>query len=246
MSQEVKSISLNTKFATNFSSTGTGYLSTPIWVLPNQINKISSVKLKQLTMPLSCYNIDARNSKLSFIENDDGIVKNIFLTQKNYQGFSLADELTLKLNSVGSNVYDVIYDDIPGSNLLKFTITTGTSFKLVPTENNCYYEIGMDKKVGNEYGLITSSSIDLSGVSQVHLVSNIGGIELVNNQFKLLGIVTTEESALDISTFTDESNDYVNFTCDSLSEIYIHLYDSQFRRISPNKDWNVIINFILE
>ena len=240
---DIYSINLNTRFATNQGSAN--YLTKPVWLLNESVNNISAIKLKNFTFPLSVYTIDSRNNKIAFTENADPTVKTLTLTSKNYQGFSLADELALQLNAVGINTYTVEYDLVPNTNVL--TISAGSdSFTFVDVAKNAYYETGLENYLNNEYGLLTTSTVDLSGLSQVHLVSNVGGSNVIGQQFKLLAAITTEETALDVSYFQDDSNDYINSNVSQLTEINLILYDNLFRPISPQKDYSLTINFLIE
>jgi hypothetical protein len=243
--EEIKSINLNTRFANNYGSSR--YLSNPTWNLVQPIKNVSSVKLKQFTFPLSIYNIDSRNNKIAFKENGSATVLTLTLTSKNYTGSSLATELASKLNAVGgTNVYTVVYDFVVGTNVLTISVDGANSFDFVDTPNNVYYECGLESKLNNNYGLVTTDPIDLSGVNQIHLVSNVGAIDCINSQYKVLASITTEEELFDVSVYNDDGQDYANCNYSSLNEISLYLYDGRFRLLNPNKDYNLTINFVID
>ncbi len=241
--REYVSINLNTKFANNFGRSG--YLTEPVWYLPEAIDKISAVKLKNFTCPLSVYTIDGRNNKLTLIQSDSTSNNRVVtLPSSNYTGLSLATQLTTLLNSAGTYTYSVDYNT-SGTNTI-FISATGGTFAFADTANNAYIELGLNNLLADYSASKTSETLDLSGVSQIHLVSNVAGTSVVNQNYKILATITTEESPLDVSYYQDDSNDYINSNIPSLSEVTVRLYDNQFRRITPTKDYSMTINFVRE
>lgn len=240
---EYVSINLNTKFANNVGVSA--YLTEPSWYLPEAIHDITSVKLKSFTIPLSVYTIDSRNNKLQFIEaGSTSSNRVITLPSSNYSGITLASQLTSALNSVGSYTYAVNYTT-SGTNVLSFS-ATGGSFAFTSIANDAYYECGLDTQLDTLSTTKTSDTIDLSGVNTIHLVSNVGACDVINQDFKILATIPVEESPLAVSQFQDDSNDYINCNIPSLAEVRFRLYDARFRRITPTKDFNATVNFICD
>ncbi len=183
---EYVSINLNTKFANNYNANG--YLSEPVWLIPQAIGDISAVKLKNFTCPLSVYTIDSRNNKLQFVERANTAASCLItLPYSNYNGISIASQLQTLMNSAGSYTYSVAYNT-SGSNTLTISNTSG-SFAFTSIDNNADYELGLESGLGSSSTSKTSDTIDLSGVNAVHLVSNIGGVDVINQDFKILGTV---------------------------------------------------------
>ncbi len=185
---EITSINLNTRFANNYGVSG--YLSEPIWYLPQAIGDITAVKLKNFTCPLSVYTVDSRNNILTFVESSNTASNlSITLPSSNYNGVSIASQLQSSMNSTGSYVYSVNYNT-SGSNTLSIS-TTGGSFSFSTCGNALYYELGLENALDSFTSSKTTETIDLSGVNAIHLVSNIGGVEVVNQDFKILGTFAT-------------------------------------------------------
>ena len=241
---EIHSLNLNTRFADNAGQPD--YLRQPVWYLSESLENVSSVKLKNFTIPLSVYNIDSRNNKLALVQaNNTASTLLVTLPSRNYTGTSLASQLQTSLKSAGTPyVYNIAYQT-DGSNVLTIGTTSG-NFSFNTTDNDAYYELGLDYSLNTMGSTITTGSIDLSGVNSIHLVSNVGGTEVVGKNYKILATVTTEENALDISYFQDDSNDDVNCAVPSLNEIRLSLFDNRFRVISPQKDYSLTVNFQTE
>ena len=162
--------------------------------------------------------------------------------QSHYTGVSLASQLQTSLNAAGTPfVYNVAYQT-NGSNVLTIGSTSG-NFRFDPTDNDAYYELGLEFSLNTMGNALTTGSIDMSGINSIHLVSNVGGIDVMGKNYKILATITTEESALDISYYQDDSNDYVNFNHPSLQEVRLSLFDNRFRPITPQKDFACTINF---
>jgi hypothetical protein len=240
----IYSVNLNTRFATNYGQAG--YLTRPYWLFSESINDISAVKLKSVNFPKSVYSVDSRNNRLDFIEaTNTSATLTLTLPSRIYNGLTLADELQTQLNATSTHDYTVNYQT-NGSNVLTFSSGTSGNFKFVDSNFSASYETGLDFILNTMGSTFTSGSIDLSGISVIHIASNVGAITVAGQPYKMLGAISTEESNLDICVYEDGSSDYVNANIPSLSEIQLNLFDNRMRQLAPAKDYNLTVNFLIE
>lgn len=235
---EIQSIHCNTIFCQN------GDLSAPKWFLTNPVNNITGVKLKNFSIPLSVYLFDSRNSKFAFVEStSSGTTRIGSITPGNYNGTTLATELTTQLNVNGTFTYTVSWNQ--NNNTLSITSSGGT-VKFVATQNDAYHELGLNNLLNNSLATTNTGILNLIGVQQIHIVSNVGGCDIVGSSFKTLGVLMISQKALDLSTTEDFSSDYLDSNCNDLTEISIGLYDDRFRKITPQTDYSFTLNFIID
>ena len=231
---EIKSLQFNTYLR------NAGEIASPVFYLPQNIQNISSLKLKSLSIPLSIFTFDSRNN--TGILSDLGTTNfNLTITPGNYNGTTLATELSRILNLTALHTFTVTYN--LASNNLSIT-STGTFNFIQGNLNNFYAELGItiNTVLATTY---TTSSINLLGIQQLNIGSNIGAQDIVNSKFKLVGSVPIEEANSTLSTFFDNSNDYINYEIPNLTEISFQLYDSRFRPITMNQDFVITLNFQL-
>lgn len=238
---EVSSISLSTLFRND------GSLSNPLFILPKPIDKIRGFKVKSAMVPMSFYTFDTHNNKIYFTESDSGsTVRTATIPVGNYSSSTLPFAIKTAMDLVsGSKTYTVTFDSL--INKITATISSVT-YKYMSGINNAYYELGIISSDINSYSatVIPSQTIDLSGPKIIHLVSNIKGILAVGKQFNILASIITEEANNTISSFVDDSQDYISTNIDSLSDISISLYDDLFRPMRVNKDFTITVNFLTE
>lgn len=239
---EIRSINLSTLYKSN------GDLSSPSWILPEPIQNIRGLKIKQATIPLSFYTIDSRNNKIYFAENTTGSTTlTATLTSGNYTSTTFPAQIKSALEEASGSVftYDVTFST--STNLLSITATSG-NIKFLAGSADCYYEMGINSSQLNSFvsTLTGSEVIDLSGVKIVHLVSNLPATKVIGQSYNILGSIPTEEGESAISFYEDQSSDYLISYKENLSDINISLYDSRFRRLTTRKDFSVTINFLTE
>ncbi|MEN9909279.1 MAG: hypothetical protein RLZZ540_2428 [Bacteroidota bacterium] len=233
--EKITSIVLNSMFRNS------GSISDAQYVLQPAMNDVDSFKLKSVTIPLSIPVIDSRNNKLYIREGTNGSLLTATLPSSNYTGIALAPALTSAVNSVLSNTTgSFVYNT--GSNTLSYSgpsINFSTNGNL---QNMCYYECGLLSRVNSWNTSFTTSNIDVSGVSILNIISNFGTQLLNNKNINVLGSIALEESNLSVSSFIDDSADYIKPNTNSLSEISIKFTDNRFRPISVDQDYQITLN----
>lgn len=241
-------ISLN--FSSQFRNNGS--LSDPEFVFYEDINNINSLKLRNFCAPLTISLFDSRNNRIYYRETTSGTLISATITSGNYvmSGNASNSILTqlksvLETNSPNTWTYNVSYSDITN----KITVsTTNGNFALFDGINNAYYELGFDtNNLGNYSSSITGNEpIDLSGLKILHIVSNIATTRVFNKQFNILASIILEEENLSISSYDDQSSDYVKSNLKSLSSLRLSFYDERFRKLTINKDYSLSINFYVD
>jgi hypothetical protein len=242
MSSEIISLNLHSSLRSSGTKSAASYL------LGEQINNISALKLKSAMMPLSTPLIDSRNNKFYFKESSTGSNLTATLTSGNYVATagaadSIANqvEAALEAASVGVWAYTVTVSTV--TNCITISTTNG-SFSILDGANDCYYELGLTTTDRNSLAATQTGDepIDLSGLKVVHVVSNLGASRVVNAQFNVLGSFFVDEELNQISTFQDDSLDYCATNLNSASEITISFIDGQLRALTILKDYSLTIN----
>lgn len=227
----------------NSKDRNSGSLNNPSFVLKEQIMDINGVKVKSALIPISNYTFDSRNNKIYFTEETTANVATI--TPGIYTSTNITGAIVSALDSVGSFVYDSSY--FSTTNNLSIS-TTGGNFSLQTGANMANYELGIGENDLNVSNTICNLSlpIDLSGLKQVNVVSNIGASEVHNQQYKVLASIPMNEQQNAITYYSDNSNDYIYTDIKNLSDINMKLFDDRFREITPLKDFQIQINFLTD
>ena len=126
--------------------------------LPRVYKDISKVKLLSYTITNSIYTVNNTNYRLNLIEAVGGATTVVSLTQKNYNGSTLATELKTQLDAVSANgyTYTCSYD----ANTLKFTISTINNFSLTFDLGASAYKILGFEKIPSSIAIATSRTSD--------------------------------------------------------------------------------------
>jgi hypothetical protein len=235
--KQIEAIVLSSAFRTG------GDIENPTWILSSQINNIVGIKVKNSMIPLSVYTFDNRNNKMYIVENNDGITLTCTIPEGIYTSSTLPAVLKTSLEAVGALTYSITYSAI--SNKISYS-SGATPFKFVSGYTNAYYELGLTTADldASATSITSSEVIDLSGVKQIHIVSNLNCMKVVGQSYNVLGSITTEEVQNTVSSSQDDSGDYVQTYISSLSEVSISLYDDRFRRLVPKKDYSLTLNFL--
>ena len=233
---EIRSFQFNTVFR-NSSST----LSSPSFIVP-QTFTAKAFKVKNCLIPLSIYSIGTRNNKIYFREqSSDATLRTASLTNGYYNSSNILTEIKSKLDSTGTQSYTVVYSELTN----KITITASANFKFESGNSHCLYELGLESNTSYSTSQLAVNQLDLSGLKAISIVSNIDGIKIVNNQFKVLTSIFLEEDSLAISTYEDNSADYISIN-QNINELTFRLVDERNREITVDKDFVLTINFLVE
>lgn len=235
--QEIKSLHFNTAFR------NAGNLSNPSFVLNEPVNNLVAVKVKNAVIPLSFYTFDNHNNKL-YLQEDSNPVVVVEIPKGNYTSTSIIPALKTALELPGVPVYTVSYSSLTN----KINIQCATQFKFLSGTNDAYYELGITSTDLNAFStnFTPSEVIDLAGVKILHLVSNIGITKVVGQNFNILCSIITEEETLSISSYEDNSADYINVKNKQLTDFQISVYDDRLRLLRPYKDFSLTVYFLVE
>jgi len=231
------SIILNSKYKNS------GSLSNPQFILDDNLAGIKSYKIKNLMIPLAIPVIDSRNNKIYFREGTAGSLKTATLDSGSFTGTSFASNLQNALTSTGSTSYNVSYNTTTN----KMTINNGTGGVFAFTNGSSlitgFYESGLENQLNTFGSSFTTSNVDLSGLKILNIVSNFGGLKINNQQKRLLASIITEESQLSVSSFIDDSNDFITPNVSELSSLELSFLDDQMRQLTLDKDYQLEILF---
>ena len=235
---EINAITLNTQQRTQNSS-----FSNPIYFLDKTLYNVKGFKVKHVLIPLSVYNIDARNNKL-YVQMTAGDTIPVILTEQNYTASQLATEIATKLSSATSTTFTVSFS----AQTNKYTLTNSSSFIFVDGESNCYYEIGL---TSGDLGVATTSLtpstiVDLSGVKALSVVCPSFTTNYTQNNYNIVATAITTSRLGDIAVYNDFSNDYISCRENSISSLQFILIDERGRKLNINKDWLITIMILTE
>jgi hypothetical protein len=234
----IKSLQLNTIFADNTD------LSNPVWTIQPNINAIEGFKVKNVCIPLTSYNIDTYNNKISIFEkitsNSNTQSNVVTIPIGNYNSLNIGGALTTALNSQGTLNMTCNFSTL--SNLLNFNSTTGT-FYFQPITNHAYYELGITSGTNLVTSYTAANCLDLSGIKLLNLQTNsLDGTDIVGNNNRIICSIPVEESVNTISTFTDDSGDYIDSNIHSISQISVNLKDQYYRDVVTRNHWSFTLN----
>ena len=170
---EIISYNFNSNFRSN------GLVSEPEFILPDSIENIHSVKVRNLMIPLSTPVFDTRNNKFYFRETTSGSILTAILTSGNYissgtNANSITSQLKSALESASTLTWTYTVSVNPINNRITISTTNG-NFSLTSGVNDCYYELGYNSDNLNSFALshTGNETIDLSGVKIIHISSSI-------------------------------------------------------------------------
>jgi hypothetical protein len=238
----IKSLQFNTIFADNAD------LSNPVWTIQPNINSIGGFKVKNVCIPLTSYNIDTYNNKISIFEKitSSGNTQSnvVSIPIGNYNSLNIGSALTTALNSQGTLYMTCNFSTL--SNLLNFNSTTGT-FYFQPITNHAFYELGITSGTSLVSTYTAGNCLDLSGIKLLNLQTNsLDGTDIVGNNNRIICSIPIEESVNTISTFTDDSSDYIDSNIQSISQISVNLKDQYYRDIITRNHWNFTLNLKID
>lgn len=230
---KISQLSLNTIYA-NSKIYPTFYISDPIF-------NVQSVKVSEVCIPNSFYTFDSRNNQFSFKEGS-GTVTTFSITPGNYTASTLISHLKTQLeaNSENTRTYTLTYS----SSTAKITYAVSAStFTILPIDNSCYYELGLQDSLSSAAASITSGVIDLSGVKVVNLVSSsFGGnvANVVGSQYNVFCSIPVNVSFLGI-LYYQNSNEFVDVNLDNLYTASFTLMDERMRPLTNTQDFQITL-----
>ena len=235
------SVNLNTNYSENTD------LNNPRWILPKNINNIKAIKLKNIVIPLSSYNVNQYNNKFFLKENSTTITGQISVG--NYSSTNFPSILASALNfyTVQPTTYTVTMNT--NNSTLVFGGSNAFSFEQSSTKTDIYSQIGIKtSQLSTQVTSLTAgNSIDLSGIKSLNIVCpTIPAITVVGENYNLLASIPIDSSLNSVLAFNDESNDYIDTEMGSINEISIQLKDLEFRSIDQRTDYALTINFITD
>ena len=237
-----KIVNLNTAFSQNASH------SAPLWTLSPSIEFDGFLKIKNINVPLSSYNIDTNNNKLKIYEKVTGSTTSTYntvtISAGNYNSSNLTTILQNSLNSQGSLYYTVSFSTF--SNLLTITQSSG-SFSFNSVGNAIYNELGIQWSslgVTSANSITSDNPIDLSGIKNLYITSNIvsydSGIQINGNTAFCSIPVNSSTNTIDL--YQDDSNDYIECNTNNLNYLQLNLYDNYFRPINQKTPWSISLS----
>jgi hypothetical protein len=229
-------------FNSTFRNSGT--ISAPTFIIEPALQDISSYKIKSAKIPLSVPIIDGRNNKL-YIQETGGSILTATIASGNYNANTITSAVQTAINAVMSTQANVSYSAV--DNKIIISNGTGPSFKFVEnslplygaSSRHAYYELGLLDDVDVWGTSHTTANIDLSGVNELHIVSNFGNSSVVNRNLNLLGTINVEEENLSVSTHEDHSNDFIESNTNTLSYLSMSFVDGRYRPITLDKDFSI-------
>ena len=242
----VKSIIFNTAFRDS------GDISNPVFIIQEPLNDISSYKVRSMKLPLTQPTINNHNNKLFLTVSSAG---NYTATIPNgiYYTNTIAPAVQTAINTaLGTNGnVSVSYTSLSNNLVIANTYATSPSFAF--SDNNqpltgdnsfsAYYELGLIDYLNKSQTSFTTSNIDISGLDAVNITSNFGNIK-VNNKYKnVLDTIDINKGPLDIFTYSNNNDEYIESNTNSLSYIYFKLLDSRYRPVDIDKDYSIQISF---
>ena len=229
-SYEIKAIHLQTEKRSG------GDISSPSWILDTTLLDCQSIKVKRATIPNSFYTIDNRNNKLYLtVGTASSVALTIAtgyyndITMQSALSTALTGGYTISLNSVG-NFFSVSH--------------TANSFRFTTGDSSINYEVGINTQTNSTQQ--NFEQMDLSGIKNVIMVSNISTTDIVGNNAKVLANIPCPIASKQILQFSDDSDDYVEILGENLNEISIRLLDERLRPLSVTKDWSTTLYILKE
>lgn len=193
--------------------------------------RIESFKILSVSFLQEWDLISNGNDTLSFVETG-GPVLNARIPHGTYSVASIGEAIAVAMEAVGSQGYDVQYDNVTR----KLTISTDgtTDFKILPGNRGTtsYYLLGMDKVGETGYGrsFVLKNAVNLSGSYPVLLTSNIPvrGVRYLsdfNDSAQSVIATIIPDSFGDIVTWVNDGGEFVPVG-ETVSKIEFFLIDS--------------------
>jgi hypothetical protein len=235
--QIIKTLLLNTSFR------DAGTISRPIFLPKSDLSDIEGIRLRSVRLPLSVYNINESNNII--YKNEASVLYTVSLSVGNYTSSNFPTLLKNALNSSGQQAYGCTFNTL--NNLMTITNSSG-NFKFDYILNNIYKELGFsDVSLLFQSGSqVSQAQIDLSGIQEINILSNIDCIDVVNKNVNILGNIPIDGSLLSIYNWNNSSDIFTQCKNKNISEITLELKDQEFRSLNQLLDWSISVDLLFE
>lgn len=218
--------------------------SNPLFNLPysNTGNGIEGFSVSSFTGVNTVYNIDSRNNRFTFSEQPSFVSQNLIIPNGNYtvNTFITTLESLLRASSPGTMLYTVTVNSL--TNLITIT-SPSLFFRILPVDNNCYYECGFVPSGTNVAVRTAPFQFDFSGLKQLFLVSSSFGTSntyLVGRNFNVIAAVPIATPFMGVISYTN-SPIFISSQIRNIDSVSFMILDERGRVIDLNKDWSVSI-----
>ncbi len=239
MEIEKTQVTLNT-VNRKFNST----ISRPIFTIDPLYN-IVAYKVKNLSIPLTVFNIDSRNNK--FLIEFASVEYTLTVPPGNYTSTTLFNVFDTFLATVfggaaSPSTYGLSYST---TTYLWNIVSNSGNFIVKPIDNNIYYELGISSSQLSvaTANLLSSFPSDLAGVKVVSLCCPSFDTKQKNENYNIIASCNITEQNGDVANYFDQSNDYLSCNVNSLSNLQFFFIDERERILDVKNDWVVSIIF---
>lgn len=222
--------------------------SSPTFYLTNPLTNVLNYTITAFNGINNTYNINTSNNNFSFTEVGHPAIQ-FSIPIGNYTIDSLILELVSEMNtnSLGGNVYTVIYNTL--TNVVQINAVTPTvAWSLTPIANNMYYVLGYTNSQLNTtpgYLFVANNQFDLSGLNTLLIGSNSlsDNSVIVNSQIPIIATIPVTGSYSSPITFQQTFNCDVTCNLNQIAIITFRLYDQRLNLITMPSDWSISILF---
>ena len=225
---EIKAIHLQTE------KRSSGDISTPSWILDRNLLDCQSIKVKRATIPNSFYTLDARNNKLYLVVGTAASTA-LTLTSGYFNDVSMLSNLSTNVTGGYNFTLNTVNNTFSVSH-------TANSFSFTSGDNSANYELGINTQTNATQQ--NFEQMDLSGVKNIIISSNISTLDIVGDQKKVLANIPCEVAPKGILQFSDDSDDFIELNSENLNEINLRLFDERLRPLTVIKDWSATLFII--
>jgi hypothetical protein len=217
-----------------------------------RISNVRNVKIQNVIIPLSYYNINSLNNSITF---NDGVLRTATLTLGSYTANQLATMIQTAMNAISTLVFTITYNSITQ----KFTISSTSNFSLIFTIQTSLLPVMLGFNYTTYSGASTYTSVNVASVNKIYSQLNIcsGRLSLHNQQVSssstffgnLICVINNSiyKPGEYLYYSNDDNSQNVMFSneASSLDNIDIRIYDGDNNLIEFNGVDEVCINLIV-
>ena len=217
--------------------------STPNYYLDQPIQISEGYCVKSFQGVNTTYNIDSRNNKFSFNEDDtSGTVRTFTIPSGNYTITTFMAALKTGLDAQGSVVYTVT-----NNTLTNIVTITGASkqFKILPIANDCYYEAGFVVSTAFSISQTATQTFDMSGLKSINIVCNAfgsGNSVVVNKNLNVICSIPIEVGYLGVANYNPNIV-FIDSQINSISAFEFICVDEMYRSLTLQNNWSLTLLF---
>lgn len=218
--------------------------STPNFYLDQAIQISDGYCVKSFQGVNTTYNIDSRNNKFSFNEDDTSIVRTFTIPSGNYTITTFCAALKTGLDTAGTVVYTVANDTL--TNIITIT-GASKQFKILPISNDCYYEGGFAVSTAFAISQVATQTYDLSGLKSINIICNAfghGNSVVVNKNLNVICSIPIEVGYLGVINYSPPIV-FIDSQINSISAFEFILTDERYRNLTLQNDWYICLLFEL-